>query len=74
VKILDFGLAKQTPTESAAQESPTMTVPAPTIPGTVMGTAGYMSPEQGISVSIIPLSSSRAIRRISEGKARRLRR
>jgi serine/threonine protein kinase len=32
VKILDFGLAKQAPTESAAEESPTMTVPAPTTP------------------------------------------
>jgi hypothetical protein len=45
VKILDFGLAKQTPVESAG-ESPTMTVAAPTTPGTVMGTVGYMSPEQ----------------------------
>jgi eukaryotic-like serine/threonine-protein kinase len=43
VKILDFGLAKQTG-GAASGENPTMT--HPTQPGTVMGTAGYMSPEQ----------------------------
>ncbi len=44
VKILDFGLAKQAPPQPTAQESQTMTVA--TTPGTVMGTVGYMSPEQ----------------------------
>jgi eukaryotic-like serine/threonine-protein kinase len=42
VKIIDFGLAKQTPTEGNEQE----TTIAETIPGAVLGTAGYMSPEQ----------------------------
>ena len=45
VKVLDFGLAKQAP-EAASQDSVTMTGAVPTIPGTVMGTVGYMSPEQ----------------------------
>src|ERR1039458_2152078 len=44
VKILDFGLAKQTALAAAA-DGATVTSP-PTTPGTVMGTAGYMSPEQ----------------------------
>ena len=56
VKVLDFGLAR---TEEGAApssyaigkpDSPTVTSPArlhsPTIPGAIMGTAGYMSPEQ----------------------------
>jgi Tol biopolymer transport system component/predicted Ser/Thr protein kinase len=45
VKILDFGLAKLTETVSQdASALPTMI--GATEPGTVMGTAGYMSPEQ----------------------------
>jgi len=41
-KILDFGLARYQPRSGSAPEA-TMTV---TQPGLVMGTAGYMSPEQ----------------------------
>jgi serine/threonine protein kinase/Tol biopolymer transport system component len=44
VKILDFGLAKQTAMSAAADG--TMTSADRTLPGTVLGTAGYMSPEQ----------------------------
>jgi eukaryotic-like serine/threonine-protein kinase len=48
VKILDFGLAKLTRDEalSANQESQTMDHPSNTIPGQVLGTVGYMAPEQ----------------------------
>ncbi len=44
IKILDFGLAKVTVAEAANTRSPTAL--AVTEPGTVMGTVGYMSPEQ----------------------------
>jgi TolB-like protein/tetratricopeptide (TPR) repeat protein len=44
VKILDFGLAKRA--EAASEQTNAPTGSGHTAPGTVMGTVGYMSPEQ----------------------------
>jgi serine/threonine-protein kinase len=48
VKVLDFGLAKalEPTSAAAASQSPTITSPAMTRAGVILGTAGYMSPEQ----------------------------
>jgi serine/threonine protein kinase len=45
VKIIDFGLARVEAAISSAADAPTQAT-GETAPGTVMGTVGYMAPEQ----------------------------
>ena len=52
-KILDFGLAKLTePEPEAGRKTAAPTVSAGTEPGLVMGTVGYMSPEQARGAAV----------------------
>jgi Tol biopolymer transport system component len=51
VKILDFGLAKLTSTTSGSGEGSQLPTMTGTTPGVVVGTVGYMSPEQASGVA-----------------------
>jgi len=55
IKVLDFGLAKLVRPEENHETTVTLTSP-PTLPGMVMGTVGYMSPEQVRGEPIDPRS------------------
>ena len=53
VKVLDFGIAKLTDRDSATTDPEAVTIPiSETNPGAIMGTTGYMSPEQAQGESI----------------------
>jgi serine/threonine protein kinase/tetratricopeptide (TPR) repeat protein len=53
VKVLDFGLAKLTDREALTTDPEAVTIPiTETSPGAIMGTTGYMSPEQALGDNI----------------------
>ena len=58
-KILDFGLAKQFASEGGASDAET-TITDLTDDGVVLGTVGYMSPEQAGEPGRFPLGPVRA--------------
>jgi serine/threonine protein kinase len=51
-KILDFGLARETPSSGAGGDTRSPTRSRETEPTTVLGTTGYMSPEHGCRLGL----------------------
>jgi serine/threonine protein kinase len=56
-KVLDFGLAKLTPTDAASAETAETNKEPLTSPGAAMGTVAYMAPEQARARNRCPLRS-----------------
>ena len=52
VKVLDFGLAKLAEPVAEGQDEATLTVQPATRAGVILGTAGYMSPEQARGMTV----------------------
>jgi serine/threonine protein kinase len=52
VKVLDFGIAKLTESDARNADSPAQAHPHSTVQGMVIGTPGYMSPEQARGLEV----------------------
>ncbi len=59
IKILDFGLAKLDPAKAVSTDGATVTFQQESVPGQVLGTVGYMSPEGSDSSGNVYITTPR---------------